>query len=250
MDAIAISLAKLAALQKTVASWLERPTARYFDPAEVSEYFEAYGRHVAILKERLPDLYADVPERPFPTSSKTTDYEGRGYIERPHLERLVRDIDYMFEVRSNSELQAPDAAAPGEVRVFISHGRAPDWREVQQFIERELSIASLELAQEPNRGRTVLQKLHEESGRCSYAVVVMTGEDRMEGGETRARENVLHEVGYFQGRYGLAKVCLLHEEGTNIPSNIHGLVYIPFPPGKVSAAFGALTRELRAEFRS
>jgi hypothetical protein len=35
---------------------------------------------------------------------------------------------------------------------------------------------------------------------------------------------------------------------TNIPSNIHGLVYIPFPKGLVSAAFGVLGRELRTAF--
>jgi predicted nucleotide-binding protein len=76
----------------------------------------------------------------------------------------------------------------------------------------------------------------------------MTGEDKTEQGQLRARENVVHEIGYFQGKFGLANVCLLHEEGVNVPSNIHGLVYIPFPPGMLSAAFGALTREIRAQF--
>jgi predicted nucleotide-binding protein len=38
---------------------------------------------------------------------------------------------------------------------------------------------------------------------------------------------------------------LLHEEGVNIPSNIHGLVYIPFPKETIEATFGALTRELK-----
>jgi len=40
-------------------------------------------------------------------------------------------------------------------------------------------------------------------------------------------------------------VCLLHEEDTGIPSNIHGLVYIPFPKGHVRATLGALARELK-----
>ena len=76
----------------------------------------------------------------------------------------------------------------------------------------------------------------------------MTGDDDIGIGAPRARENVMHEIGFFQGKYGLANVCLLHEEGTNIPSNIHGLVYIPFPKDLVSAAFGVLGRELRAAF--
>lgn len=145
--------------------------------------------------------------------------------------------------------RSPRVPSERERRIFITHGHAPDWREVQAHIEKDLGIPTLELAQEPNRGRTILQKLSEESDRCCYALIIMTGEDKTQEGQLRARENVIHEIGYFQGKFGLANACLLHEEGANIPSNIHGLVYIPFPPGMVSAAFGALTRELRAAFK-
>jgi predicted nucleotide-binding protein len=162
------------------------------------------------------------------------------------LAKLAQDIDYIFEVRSHSELGVPTSESPA--RIFISHGRAEYWREVQAFIEKDVGLATLELAQEPNRGRTVLQKLEEESSRCSYAVVIMSGDDMTTEGQLRSRENVMHEVGYFQAKFGLAHVCLLHEEGTSIPSNIHGLVYVPFPNGLVSAAFGVLGRELRAAF--
>ena len=133
--------------------------------------------------------------------------------------------------------------------MFISHGRANDWREVQAFIERDILLLTLELAQEPNLGRTVLQKLEGEASRCTSAVIVMTADDMIGDGSPRARENVIHEIGYFQAKYGLAHVCLLHEEGTNIPSNIHGLVYIPFPKGYVSVTFGALSRELKALYK-
>jgi predicted nucleotide-binding protein len=73
----------------------------------------------------------------------------------------------------------------------------------------------------------------------------MTGDDILENGEIRARENVLHEIGFFQGKLGLDKIVLLHEEAVNIPSNIHGLVYIPFPKDMVEATYGALQRELK-----
>jgi predicted nucleotide-binding protein len=159
---------------------------------------------------------------------------------------------YIFEVKANSELRVVVAeepvSDPRPARVFISHGKSPDWREVQDYIERDLTIQTLELAQEPSKGRTVLQKLNEESDKCSFAVVVMTGDDDDGHGAPRVRENVMHEIGFFQGKYGLSNVCLLHEEGTSIPSNIHGLVYIPFPKELVSAAFGVLSRELRSAF--
>ncbi len=77
----------------------------------------------------------------------------------------------------------------------------------------------------------------------------MTGDDVDASGNSRARENVVHEIGYFQAKYGLSGVCLLHEEGTNIPSNIYGLVYIPFTKGVITMTFGLLLRELKAFYR-
>ena len=249
MNHITIAMAKLAGLYKTIDTLLENPRAYYFDPSTVLEYFEVYNRVSAILKEELPQLYGDLPDRPVPESSGTTDFEGRGYIRRRELERIVADINYILELRAHSELEVPTHSPKRERRVFISHGTPPDWREVQAFIEKDQSIPTLELAQEPNRGRTVLQKLDEESDRCNYAVVVMTSDDNAQDGALLARENVMHEIGYFQGKFGLANVCLLHEEGVNIPSNIHGLVYIPFPKDMVRAAFSALGRELGTAFK-
>jgi hypothetical protein len=209
-------------------------------------YYERYEVLLDQLKAELPDLYSDLPERNWPSPDKDKDF----LFSRGQFDPLVRDMAYIFEVKANSELKfdlgSEEAALEEQPRrVFISHGRSPDWREVQDYIEKDLNILTLELAQEPSKGRTVLQKLNEESNKCSFAVVVMTGDDNLGTGAPRARENVMHEIGFFQGKYGLANVCLLHEEGTNIPSNIHGLVYIPFPKALVSAAFGVLSRELR-----
>ena len=249
MDRITVTMAKLAGVHKAISTQLANLRARYFDPLAVLEYFEVYNRAAAVLRVELPDFFSDLPDRPVPESSGSTDFDGRGTIRRRHLERIIADIDYILEVRAHSELETPTHSSERERRIFISHGIPPGWREVQEFIERDLSIQTLELAQEPNRGRTVLQKLNEESDRCSYAVVVMTGDDEVEDGALRARENVMHEIGYFQGKFGLENVCLLHEEGVNIPSNIHGLVYIPFPKDMVRAAFGALGRELSTTFK-
>ncbi|MCU7804984.1 MAG: nucleotide-binding protein [Candidatus Thiodiazotropha sp. (ex Lucinoma borealis)] len=251
MDNSQTALAKLAGVLKSVQTLLEqtkRGDARpidNFSPDDVKPYFEMAYAQLGVLKESLPELYGDFPVlnvEPLTKMAEGADHPYR--FGRNQLESLVRDIEQIFEVRANSELAAPVSSAPA--RVFISHGRANDWNEVQSFIEKDLDIPTLELAQEPNRGRTVLQKLEEESSNCSYAVIVMTGDDEDTEGNPRARENVMHEIGYFQCRYGLSAVCLLHEEGTSIPSNIHGLVYIPFPKGYVSATFGTLMRELNA----
>jgi predicted nucleotide-binding protein len=51
----------------------------------------------------------------------------------------------------------------------------------------------LELAQEPNQGMTVLSKLADAAQQCDSAVIVMTGDDQDAEGQSRARENVIHE---------------------------------------------------------
>jgi predicted nucleotide-binding protein len=253
------AFAKLAGILKSAKALLklqwEPGTARatlydQFDPVDAKACFEGAAKQLEILRRQLPSLYDDfplidvVPKVPM----GATLIDQRIFYARTQVEALIRAIEQMFEIRSNSELAAP-TMRPIEPCVFLTHGSAQDWREVQAFIERDVRYKTLELAQQPNQGRSILVKLDQESSRCNSAVIVMTGDDSDADGNARARENVMHEIGYFQGKFGLSRVCLLHEEGTNIPSNIHGLVYIPFTKGNISMTFGPLLRELNGLYR-
>jgi len=77
----------------------------------------------------------------------------------------------------------------------------------------------------------------------------MTGDDIANENESRVRENVMHEIGFFQGRYGRNAVVLLHEEDVNVPTNLSGVAYVPFPKGNIEAGFHVLQRELKAIYR-
>jgi predicted nucleotide-binding protein len=63
---------------------------------------------------------------------------------------------------------------------------------------------------------------------AGFAFLVLTGEDLGEAGESRPRENVIHEVGLFQGRLGFNRAIVLQEDGCSTFSNIHGLTVIRF----------------------
>lgn len=84
-------------------------------------------------------------------------------------------------------------------------------------------------------------------GRAAIAFLVLTAEDKMTDGGERARQNVLHDAGLFQGRLGFARAIVLLEEGCEEFSNIQGLGQIRFPAGNIAAAFeevrGVLERE-------
>ncbi|MGF6758234.1 TIR domain-containing protein [Paraburkholderia sp. GAS42] len=133
-------------------------------------------------------------------------------------------------------------------RVFVSHGRSPDWREVQSYIEKDLMLGTLELAQEPSGGLTIIEKLESNSPRCDSAVIVMSGDDTDAVGQVRARENVIHEIGWFQSRYGRGRVVLMHQEDVTIPTNLSGVVYVSYPKQSISAGFYVLARELKAMY--
>jgi pyrimidine deaminase RibD-like protein len=98
---LAILATKLRALRKPLAQRLENPKARYFDPELVLEFFTKYADLAGQIRTIQPDLFDDLAERQLPSSSGTTDNDGRGYIERRHLQRLVEDVDYILELAAH-----------------------------------------------------------------------------------------------------------------------------------------------------
>jgi predicted nucleotide-binding protein len=230
----------------------EVKTRANFHPDSVQHYFRKAASQIDNLKRLLPDLYSDFQEIKIEPDTEmaplSAEQNAEWFFGRPQVERLVRDIDQIFEIRANSELEQPKKE--NSRRVFISHGRADDWRKVQQFIEKDVKLRTIELAQEPNAGRTIIEKLIDNSERCDSAVIVMTGDDLFDANEARARENVMHEIGFFQGKFGRNLVILLHEEGVNIPTNLAGVAYVPFPKGNIEAGFHVLQRELNAIYKS
>ena len=71
----------------------------------------------------------------------------------------------------------------------------------------------------------------------AIAFLVMTAEDDQADGKLHARQNVIHEAGLFQGRFGFSKAILMLEEDCEEFSNIQGLGQIRFPAGRISSAF-------------
>ena len=89
-----------------------------------------------------------------------------------------------------------------------------------------------------------LEGMLEEAG---FALIIMTAEDEQLDGTVRARENVVHEAGLFQGRLGFTKAILLLEEGCEEFSNIHGLGQLRFPKGRIDAVFEDIRKLLERE---
>ena len=131
--------------------------------------------------------------------------------------------------------------------VFIGHGRSLIWRELKDFIEDRLRLPVDEFNRVPVAGVTNIARLSEMLDAAAIAFLIMTGEDEQPDGKLRARMNVVHEAGLFQGRLGFTRAIVVLEEGCEAFSNIEGLGQIRFPKGNIKAAFEEIRQVLERE---
>lgn len=117
--------------------------------------------------------------------------------------------------------------------VFVVHGHDEAVKQsVARFLEK-LDLSAVILHEQPNKGRTTIEKFEAHSD-VGFAVVLLTPDDLGTVASSphklqqRARQNVILELGYFIGKLGRSRVCALYTEGVEIPSDIHGVVYIPY----------------------
>jgi predicted nucleotide-binding protein len=131
--------------------------------------------------------------------------------------------------------------------VFIGHGRNPLWARVKLFLDDELGLAVITYESEPRTGEAIVEILDKMLDQATFAVLVVTAEDQTAEGDYRARQNVVHEAGLFQGRLGFKRAALLYQDGVEGFSNIAGLQHIAFTGDNVDQAFWELKRVLSRE---
>lgn len=131
--------------------------------------------------------------------------------------------------------------------VFIGHGRSPVWKEFRDFVRDRLKLPWDEFNRVPVAGVANTSRLLQMLDNAAIAFLIMTAEDEQPDGKLRARMNVIHEVGLFQGRLGFERAIILLEEGCEDFSNVQGLGHIKFPRGDIAQAFEEVRRILERE---
>jgi len=127
------------------------------------------------------------------------------------------------------------SSKPSKKRIFIGHGRSEVWRVLKDFLHERLNLEWEEFNRESPAGMATTERLNAMLGSADFAFLVMTAEDSHADGTKHARENVVHEVGLFQGRLGFRKAIVLLEHDCEEFSNITGLMQIRFPKGDILA---------------
>ena len=176
-----------------------------------------------------------------------------------------------------------DPIKPKSNKIFIVHGHnVPMKNEVADFL-KETGLIPIILDEQPDLGKTVIEKVEYYLDSVSFALILQTRDDVGEKGvidcevggfslkiaenevlqkemkridsfknnlngdiskfesycffefacetfkklKARSRQNVIFELGITIGYLGRKNVRVLYEEGVELPTDIHGLVYIP-----------------------
>jgi predicted nucleotide-binding protein len=147
------------------------------------------------------------------------------------------ELDLLAEVY-RGQGTSPTPAAPKQddkptnTKVFVVHGHDHGSRDmVARFLEH-LGLDPIILDEQANRNRTIIEKLEGHSD-VTFAVVLLTADDegrsnkeKAAGKEarSRARQNVILELGYFVGHLKRHRVCALAKGDIEIPSDLSGII--------------------------
>lgn len=125
---------------------------------------------------------------------------------------------------------------PNNRKVFVVYGHDQVARTQLEAMLRRWDLEPLILDQLESSGNTVIEKLEEYIPQADFGIVLATPDDvgypkdKDSEKKYRVRQNVILEMGMLLSRLGRAKVAILLKniEDMERPSDIHGLIYIPF----------------------
>jgi len=151
---------------------------------------------------------------------------------RPSAEEIPGPSEKSVKVPKEKSVRVPNMPASSSPlsKIFIVHGH--DEAALQgtaRFLER-IRLKTIVLREEPDLGRTIINKFEDCACEVGFAVVLLTADDIAKTSINphdvyRARQNVIFELGYFTGKLGRGRTCLLRKGEVEIPSDLYGVIY-------------------------
>lgn len=161
-------------------------------------------------------------------------------------EKTIKEVFTIFEKNKDKDKIKPI--------IFISHGgENKEWEEVKKCLIKIFGKRQIKYYEkEPRISRNVTDKIIKIINQCNFAVVIMTGEDKIieKGGEEEKinfcpRGNVIHELGLCQSRIGLEYTIMLADDKVKLPTNIDRIDHIKFKKNKISKSLKDLIKTIK-----
>jgi predicted nucleotide-binding protein len=217
---------------------------------------DAYGAR-EITQDPPPEMPPAGDAHDAQTALQTMHEEQPGGAAEP-LERLAEDAAATQPQHRGGELSpapivgselaphaddalsaAPAVFAPvpsGTKQVFLAHGRNETWRQaVASLLERTGPHEVMILNERPNERSTLVEQFGAHAPGSRYAVVLLTADDvgapRLESEHEpyfspRARQGVVFEMGFLVAALTPGCVCVLYEDGVELPCDLEGIAYV------------------------
>ena len=166
-------------------------------------------------------------------------YEGTGKLVVRGKESDERALaQRIFETGAPAKPGAPKAAAAAvpaqnDDRVFVVYGHDTGSRDALELMLLRMNLKPVILSNMAPEGKTIIEALMANAN-VKYAVILLTPDDEghranhPDEKKSRARQNVVLELGMFLTALGRERVAILHKGNLELPSDINGLIYIPF----------------------
>ncbi|GAB2470110.1 hypothetical protein GCM10011375_40730 [Hymenobacter qilianensis] len=165
---------------------------------------------------------------------------------KPHITRVFSLLDDALE----TSLVVPTKINKVSPVIFIGHGGSLQWRNLKDHLVDQHGYKVEAYETGARGGHTIRDILDDMLNNATFALLVLTAEDEMKGGEKRARQNVIHETGLFQGKLGFSRAIVLLEEGAEEFSNIYGIQQLRFKKDNIKETFGDVLAILKREFNT
>ncbi len=164
------------------------------------------------------------------------------------FEHILNYLEFMSGQEAANAMSQPSVPPTGN-NVFIIHGHDEvNKLRLRVLLQDYFDLSPVLMMSKPSMSRALLEKFEHTASTCALAFAIITPDDEIiNHGQPyyQARPNVIFETGWFVGRLGIPRVCLLLKKGTTVHSDIDGISRIHFNDN-IEEKVREIQRELEA----
>lgn len=146
------------------------------------------------------------------------------------LSTMIEEIKLFGENSQNNNLTKIKSNNLNQI--FLVHGHDEALKQSVARLLEKMKLNPIILHEQPNEGKTIIEKFTDYSN-VPYAIVLLSPDDMAYPKnnksliKSRARQNVIFELGYFIGKLGRHRVMILYkqEKDFEFPSDYQGVIY-------------------------
>jgi hypothetical protein len=197
-----------------------KPLRRRFLARARNALQELYGHKAPIVRKFSEALkkYRDISE----------DEYAAFFVE---FEHILNYLEFMSGQETANVMSKPSLPPAGN-NVFIIHGHDEvNTLRLRVLLQDHFGLSPVLMMSKPGMSRALLEKFENSASTSVLAFAILTPDDEITNHDRpyyQARPNVIFEAGWFVGRLGIPRVCLLLKDGTTVQSDIDGISRIHF----------------------